>query len=49
MPERFRVLVIDDDPGVREYMEALITQQGYQVEAAADGEEALAKLDERGA
>ncbi len=45
MPERFRVLVIDDDPGVREYMEALITQQGYQVEAAADGEEALAKLD----
>ena len=39
MSERFRVMVIDDDPGVREYMEALITQQGYEVEAAADGEE----------
>ena len=45
MSERYRVLVIDDDPGVREYMEALVTQQGYEVEAAADGEEALAKLD----
>ena len=31
MSERFRVMVIDDDPGVREYMEALITQQGYEV------------------
>ena len=46
MAERFRVMVIDDDPGVREYMEALVTQQGYEVEAAADGEGALAKLDE---
>jgi len=46
MAERFRVMVIDDDPGVRDYMEALVTQQGYGVEAAADGEEALAKLDD---
>lgn len=44
MAERFRVLVIDDDPGVREYMEALVSRQGYQVFAAADGEEALAKV-----
>ncbi len=44
MADRFRVLVIDDDPGVRDYMEALIARQGYEVFAAADGEEALEKL-----
>jgi two-component system response regulator AtoC len=45
MSERFRVLVIDDDPGVRDYMEALVSRQGYQVYAVADGEEALASLE----
>jgi two-component system response regulator AtoC len=44
--DRIRVLVIDDDPGVRDYMEALVSRQGYQVFAAADGEQALASLDE---
>jgi two-component system response regulator AtoC len=46
MADRFRVLVIDDDPGVRDYMEALVSRQGYRVFAAADGEEALRMLDE---
>ena len=46
MADRFRVLVIDDDPGVREYMEALVSRQGYEVFAAADGEEALAKVEQ---
>jgi two-component system response regulator AtoC len=45
MADRFRVLVIDDDPGVRDYMEALVARQGYEVSAAADGEEALRNLD----
>ena len=44
--EPFRVLVIDDDPGVRDYMEALVSRQGYRVFAAADSEQALAGLDE---
>jgi two-component system response regulator AtoC len=44
MAERFRVLVIDDDPGIREYLEALALRQGYRVTAVADGEEALARL-----
>ena len=44
-PEPFRVLVIDDDPGVRDYLEALVTRQGYRVFAAGDAEEALASLD----
>jgi two-component system response regulator AtoC len=44
--ERFRVLVIDDDPGVRDYMEALVSRQGYHVDAVADGEQALATLSD---
>ncbi len=46
MAEQFRVLVIDDDPGVRDYLEALVSRQGYQVFAVADGEHALKTLDE---
>ena len=46
MSDRFRVLVIDDDPGVRDYMEALVSRQGYEVFAVADGEQALASLQE---
>ena len=42
----FRVMVIDDDPSVRDYMEALVSRQGYRVYAAADGEHALGQLDD---
>jgi two-component system response regulator AtoC len=45
MSEQFRVLVIDDDPGIREYLQALATRQGYRVFGAGDGEEALESLD----
>jgi len=44
MPAAFRVLVIDDDPGVRDYLEALVSRQGYEVVAVAGGEEALRTL-----
>ncbi len=40
----FRVLVIDDDPGVREYLEVLVSRQGYRATAVPDGEQALACL-----
>ena len=36
------VLVVDDDPGVREVLCRFLTRQGYDVLAAANGEEALA-------
>jgi two-component system response regulator AtoC len=39
-------MVIDDDPGVRDYMQALVSRQGYGVVASPDGEHALACLDE---
>ena len=41
MTERFRVLVIDDDPGIRDYLETLASRQGYDVTAVADGEEVM--------
>ena len=46
MAKRFRVLVIDDDPSIREYLEALATRQGYDVFSVEDGEHALETLQE---
>ena len=46
MTEQRTVLVIDDDPGIRDYLETLATRQGYGVYTAADGETALASLDD---
>ena len=46
MSEALTVLVIDDDPGIRDYLETLATRQGYGVYTAADGESALAGLDQ---
>jgi putative two-component system response regulator len=39
-----RILVVDDDPRVRASHARLVTGLGYEVETAADGVEALAKL-----
>jgi DNA-binding response OmpR family regulator len=38
------ILVVDDDPGVVRVVEINLTQEGYQVRTAADGEEALASI-----
>jgi len=46
MSERFRVLVIDDDPGIREYLHTVASRQGYDVFSAPDGESAMAGLAE---
>ncbi len=46
MAEPYRVLVIDDDPGLRDYLGALAARQGYVVLSVPTGEEALEKLDD---
>jgi two-component system response regulator AtoC len=46
MAERFRVLVIDDDPGIRELLEAQVSRLGYRVDSAPDGERALELLED---
>jgi DNA-binding NtrC family response regulator len=40
----FRLLIIDDDLGVREYLSALLGRFGHSVSTAASGEEALENL-----
>ena len=40
-----RMLVVDDDEGLREYLEALASSRGFQVWAAPTGEDAIAMLD----
>lgn len=42
-----RILVIDDEAGIRESLETLLTLEGYTVEMAVDGEEGLTFLDRK--
>jgi CheY-like chemotaxis protein len=42
------ILVVDDDPGVREGVRALLESEGYTVVTASDGAEAIEKLREGG-
>jgi len=44
MAARKRILVVDDEPGNRELLEALLTGLGHEVELAPDGFAALAAL-----
>ncbi len=40
-----RILVVDDEPNARAGLSTLLTEEGYEVAQAVDGEEALAKLE----
>jgi two-component system response regulator HydG len=44
MPEPARLLVADDDPGLRESLERTLTREGYRVVVASDGHAALERL-----
>ena len=43
--EHGKILVVDDEPGVRILLERVFTQMGYQVETVADAETAVNGLD----
>jgi two-component system KDP operon response regulator KdpE len=43
-----RILVVDDDPQIRRVMRVTLTGQGYEVDDAKVGEDALEKLREEG-
>lgn len=45
MAEAPTILVVDDDPGIREYLDSLLSLEGYRVESAPGGVEALARLE----
>jgi len=39
------VLVVDDDPNLREILHTVLAGEGYQVSTAADGEQALGRTE----
>ncbi|MBR0597748.1 response regulator transcription factor [Sinanaerobacter chloroacetimidivorans] len=41
----FHILVVEDDKNLRRLMEAILTQNGYHVICASDGQEALSVLE----
>lgn len=40
-----RVLVVDDEDGIRQLLSEYLSRQGYEVEFATDGVDCLAKVD----
>jgi len=44
-----RVLVVDDEQSLRKVLAATLQREGYEVQLASDGEEAIAALDRDGA
>jgi two-component system cell cycle response regulator len=46
-PIRARILVVDDEPAIREYVTSLLSELGHEVLAAANGVEALRLARER--
>ncbi|MGE3522875.1 MAG: sigma-54-dependent transcriptional regulator, partial [Candidatus Dadabacteria bacterium] len=41
-----RILVVDDEPGMREFLEIMLQKDGYSVDTAADGPEAIDKIEQ---
>ena len=40
------ILIVDDDPGFREFLRLFLEREGYRVSLARDGKEALSRLEE---
>ena len=40
-----RILVVDDEPSMRNFLEIMLNKEGYNVDLAADGQEAINLLD----
>ncbi len=47
MTERVRVLVVDDDPDIGEFVSLALSDLGYDVDAVRNGRAALSSIDER--
>ena len=46
MSEKERVLVVDDEPSIRKYLQTLLEVDGYSVTAVASGPEALESVQQ---
>src|SRR3989338_8737013 len=45
--EKFRVLVVDDEDSIREFLEIMLKREGYAVEVAASAQAAIEKLNQQ--
>ena len=45
---RERILVVDDESGIRDILQRFLERRGYQVSVASGGEEALQKIEREG-
>lgn len=45
--QKYEILVVDDEASQRELLEMVLTEEGYLVEAAASGEEAVSRIEDR--
>ena len=45
MPHKQRILVVDDEPNIREVVGLYLKREGFEVDVAADGEEALTIIE----
>jgi two-component system nitrogen regulation response regulator NtrX len=41
-----RILIVDDEPGIRQSLKGVLTDEGFSTDAVASGEECLKKIDE---
>lgn len=48
MADKFKILIVEDDQFIREFYEELLTDEGYSVDSAVDGEIALTKIKQGG-
>ncbi|MEZ4600208.1 MAG: sigma-54 dependent transcriptional regulator [Syntrophotaleaceae bacterium] len=44
--DRHKILVVDDEESMREFLSIMLHREGYQADAAADGAQAIAQLKE---
>jgi DNA-binding NtrC family response regulator len=47
MIKKYRILIVDDDVTIRSTMEAILEDEGYSVDSAANGKEAIKKTNEQ--
>jgi CheY-like chemotaxis protein len=46
-PQEKTILVVDDEEDVREFLSTVLEDSGFQVRTAVDGEDALARVEEK--
>ncbi len=44
MADKERILVVDDEPSIRKYLDTLLEVEGFEVDAVASGRDAVAKI-----